>query len=420
MKAFVGTTATNPHVHQIGQALNEAGMLSLFMMPFADLSFPRPGSLGRQVLQRLAPRADSLMKRRRPPAIPEAKIRQQAGWEILRLAVAKARLPLTWSDTIWEQQEQSFDRACARIIARDRLDAFLGVEHGALAALRAARANGTVAGLMFTSVHHLFRERWLAPELVRFPELFDAETLKIRQRDVLRDQRRDEELREADFIHANSRTTARSLEAAGVAPDRILTVPLGAPPVRSAGELPVKLPARPIVLFVGNVAVHKGAHHLIEAWRKLGAVGDARLEFYGHPMLPASCLPTASPEIIFHGPASPAQVRTAMQQASVLVLPSLCDGFGMVVMEAMAQGLPVIASENVGAMQFIENGKNGFVVPPADPERLAERLAWCLEHPVELHAMNEAAMATARNWTWADFRADFVRQFEAMVRRFRR
>ena len=417
MKTFVGTTATNPHLHQIGRALHEAGLLSLYMMPFADLSFPRPDSIARRVLRKVSPRTDLLMRRRRPPDIPAPKILQQARWEFFRLAVAKLGFPETWSDSVWEHQEKVFDRTCARIIARGEFDIFLGLEHGALAALQVARARRVLAGLIFTSVHHRFRSRWLDPELERFPQLLDPAARKIRQRDVFRDERRDAEIASADFIHANSLTTARSLIEAGVSPDRILTVPLGAPAVRSGRELPVALPSTPVVLFVGNIAVHKGAHHLLEAWQRLGPKGAARLEFYGHMMPPASCLPPPSPDVIFHGPASPATVRAAMQRASVLVLPSLCDGFGMVVMEAMAQGLPVIASENVGAMQFIRKGENGFVVPPADPTRLAERLAWCLDHPAELHAMNEAALATARGWTWADFRADFVAKLLAIAKR---
>jgi glycosyltransferase involved in cell wall biosynthesis len=106
-----------------------------------------------------------------------------------------------------------------------------------------------------------------------------------------------------------------------------------------------------------------------------------------------------------------------MRRASVLVLPSVCDGFGMVVTEAMAQGLPVICSSNAGASQLIVGGENGFIVPPANPEQLSERIAWCIRNPRPLYAMGQNALETARNWGWPHFRARFVRDLSSMLER---
>jgi glycosyltransferase involved in cell wall biosynthesis len=419
MKVFLGTTATNHHVHQIGLALYEANSLSRYMVPYADLPLAWPWSLGRKLVAKFAPRLDGIVQRRRPPGIPAALIKQRPAAELFRLAVAKAGLPETWADSIWAREEHAFSRGCGRVISREHPDIFLGVEHGALEALRVARQEGVLAGVIFTSLHHRFRERWLAPELEKFPELLDRTARTIRLRDSDREARRDEELRQADFVHANSVTTARALEEVGVPPDRIITVPLGAPPVLQENELRLGPPSVPVVIFVGNVAPHKGAHHLIDAWSRLTRPYGARLEFYGRQMLPAACLPPAGTGVIFHGPTPHHEVREAMRQASVLVLPSLADGFGMVVMEAMSQGLPVICSSNVGASQMVREGENGFIIPPADPARLAERIAWCLDHPQELHAMGRNAVATAAGWTWGDFRREFVRKLIEMSGRLR-
>ena len=59
------------------------------------------------------------------------------------------------------------------------------------------------------------------------------------------------------------------------------------------------------------------------------------------------------------------------RRAAMLVLPTLCDGFGYVVSEAMANGLPVITTYNAGAAERVDEGRNGFVVPPADALALA-------------------------------------------------
>lgn len=404
MKAFVGTAANNTHLHQVGQALEEVGGLFRFMVPFAGFPLRNP----------------VVFARRRPVGIPPEKVAHCPTWEIIRVAAARARLPDAWIDRIWEHEEIEFARSCARVIARERPDVYLGVEHGALEALRESRKYGTAAGLIYTSLHHRFRERWLEPELMRFPQLLTASAGRIRQRDAARDARRDEEILAADFLHANSLVTARSLEEAGVAPDRIITVPLGSPPALSDADLPKAPPGAPVVLFVGNVAVHKGAHHLLEAWGRLGVSKGARLELYGSWALPNELHPAPWGSVVECGKVAHAAVLAAMRKASVLVLPSVCDGFGMVAAEAMAQGLPVICSSNAGASQLVVESKNGFVVPPADPARLADRLAWCLDHPIELHAMGRNAAETARNWTWADFRARFSSELAAMLERLRR
>jgi glycosyltransferase involved in cell wall biosynthesis len=399
MKVILGAAANNAHLHQIGQALEEAGMLSRYILLFGGLPLRHP----------------LIFPRKSPPGIPKSKLRHYPAWEISRIAASKLRLPDPWVDLIWEREELSFDRCCSRAVESERPDVFLGVEHAALAALQTSRSDGAAAGLIFPSLHHLFRKRWLDPELARFPQLLSPASRVIRERDASRDRRRDEEMRVAEFIHANSSTTARSLVEAGYPADRILTVPLGAPPALPDSELSPRPPAEPIVLFAGNVALHKGAHHLLEAWRKVAGSRRARLELFGSWALPESLRPSAGENIFAHGRVPHEVLRAAMRRASVLVLPSVCDGFGMVVTEAMAQGLPVICSANAGASQLVEEGVNGFVVPAADPERLGALLTWCLENPEQLHAMGRKAAETARHWGWADFRARFVRDLSAML-----
>lgn len=414
MNVFLGSTANNLHVQQIGLGLHEAGRLDVFATPSVDGKLAPPLSLLRALLPRISPKIDAQLRRRRPVGIPVEKLRETPLWDSLRLASGKAGFPDTWSDSIWEHQEHAFARWCGRRIHKTRPSLFLGMEHGALEALQAARDVGTVGALMFTSLHHRFRERWLAPEYERFPELLGAQARIIRTRDRPRDQRRDAELALASFVHANSSVTERSLVEAGVPRERILTLPLGAPPVdaHALDRVPGQSPA--VVLFVGNVAVHKGAHHLLEAWNLLRVSKGARLEFCGASLLPERCMPQGDASVIFHGHLPPDHVRQAMRTASVLVLPSLCDGFGMVVTEAMAQGLPVVCSANAGASQLVREGVNGFVVAPADPRALAEKIDWCLAHPRELAEMGRAAAETVRGWTWRDFRREFIAGLDRM------
>lgn len=415
MNVFVGTTANNLHTQQIGLALHEAGRLHTFGAPVLDLATRPWHHALHRLRRRLFPAFDARLRRRRPPGIP-ATLTAERSWDaLLWQATGRLPIPLPWTDLLWERQEHAFARWCGRRLAlAPRPDTYLGTEHGALEALHAARALGLCSGVIFASAHHTFQSRWLDPIYQRYPGMLDAASRCIRDREPLRNHRRDLEMAAADFIHANSEFTASTLRAAGVPAEKLITVPLGAPPALPPEALRPGPPAQPVVIFAGNVSVHKGAHLLLEAWRQLPP-GAARLDFYGHSLLPADCLTEVPPSVRFHGPVPYAELQNRLRQASLLVLPSLCEGFGMVVTEAMAQGIPVLCSAHVGAAQLIEPGINGLVVPAGDATALATALRWALDHPVELNGMGHAAAATARAWSWAHFRQTFVQKLDAFL-----
>ena len=87
-----------------------------------------------------------------------------------------------------------------------------------------------------------------------------------------------------------------------------------------------------------------------------------------------------------------------MAEADVLVLPSVSEGLGRVVFEAMACGTPVIGSRVGGIAEMIEDGENGFLVPPGDVEVLAERLRWVLSNPQETCEMGRRARTFAKRF----------------------
>jgi glycosyltransferase involved in cell wall biosynthesis len=88
-----------------------------------------------------------------------------------------------------------------------------------------------------------------------------------------------------------------------------------------------------------------------------------------------------------------------------LVLPTLSDGFGLVVTEALAHGLPVITTDQCGAGELIEHGVNGLRVRAADTEDLMAALAFCAHNRDALHAMRAAALRGAAQRTWTQYRA---------------
>lgn len=151
------------------------------------------------------------------------------------------------------------------------------------------------------------------------------------------------------------------------------------------------------LLFVGRLAAVKGLPVLFEALalaRKtipalhLTLIGDGperkTLEAEAKPLGDA---------IKFVGYQSQDAVALALQQADALVLPSFAEGVPVVLMEAMAAGLPVIATRIAGIPELVEDGISGILVPPGDAATLANAILTMLEHPEKMQAMGTAGRA---------------------------
>ena len=160
------------------------------------------------------------------------------------------------------------------------------------------------------------------------------------------------------------------------------------------------------VLFVGRLVPQKGVGTLLEALAalrrrssaRLVVVGDGQLELFLQRMARnLGC----SDRVDFAGWARGDELIRSYQRAQFVVMPSWYEPFGIVALEAMACGRPVIASATGGLMEIIEDGRNGFVVPPGDHLRLAARMLELIEHYDRRAAFGAAARARAVQYDWS-------------------
>jgi glycosyltransferase involved in cell wall biosynthesis len=200
-----------------------------------------------------------------------------------------------------------------------------------------------------------------------------------------------EEMTLADRLVVHSPHSLRSLAAAGLDVSRGLVVPPAFTPT-ALGRPRTLVAGRPLrVLFVGYINLAKGFHVLAAAARELGR--EVALSAVGRPQLPSDYLRQIAPDAEFVGHVTQAEVARRMAAADVLVFPTLSDGFGLVQLEAMAQGLPVIATSACG--EVVRDGIDGFVIPPGDPANLADRLRRLRREPELYAAMSRAALLRA-------------------------
>jgi glycosyltransferase involved in cell wall biosynthesis len=156
----------------------------------------------------------------------------------------------------------------------------------------------------------------------------------------------------------------------------------------------------PLVLFVGRLIEAKRPHDVLEAFLRVANRGvECCLGFVGDgPLLPElKSRAEGHPAIFFPGWIEDQEQLLSLRAASsLMVLPSEHEPWGAVVNEAMAVGVPVIASDRVGAAsELIEHGKNGYVYPVGNVRELSELLYSCLADRDGLTRLSAAARATA-------------------------
>ena len=223
--------------------------------------------------------------------------------------------------------------------------------------------------------------------------------------------RKDEELRLADRVVVASTFTKETLRAAGLAVD-VRVIPYGAPPSISVNIEARSGPLR--VLFVGSLGQRKGLSYLLRAVELLGP--KVQLTLLGKKAA-EGCSPLEE-AVRKHRwiPSLPhSELLGIMQQHDVLVLPSLFEGFGLVILEAMAQRLPVITTAHTAGPDVISQGVDGFIVPIRSAEAIAARLDQLASTASLLQEMKQAAQEKAKSQRWENYRESLVQMARDLV-----
>ena len=212
-------------------------------------------------------------------------------------------------------------------------------------------------------------------------------------------QRREAEWATADLVMVNSEWTRQALIKQGVPESKLAVVPLAFEVTHDEGQEtrdkgygnPETRSRRSLrVLFLGQVILRKGIQYLIESARLLEKE-PIHFDIVGAIGISDAAVAYAPANMTFHGPVSRDRTEEFYRSADLFVLPTLSDGFALTQLEAMAFGLPVIATPNCG--EVVSDGVDGFIVPASDANALAEAFQLILQDPEKLQAMSEATGA---------------------------
>lgn len=215
----------------------------------------------------------------------------------------------------------------------------------------------------------------------------------------------------ADHIIVASGFTKRTLIENGIWAEKIKIVPYGVNHKVFVERKECKRNKDTLkVLFVGSLNQRKGLSYLASAIKQLQN-NSCNIEFIvtGRGIIDKELvLKYGLKNVVIKLNVAREELVSIYQDADVFVFPSLCEGFGHVILEAMATGLPVIATENTAGPDIITDGYDGFIVPVRQVDALVEKLDHLYHNPDVNCTMGKRAAETARKYTWENFRKGII------------
>ena len=397
----------NQNVRNALRSLVEHGMLAEFWTAIAwnrESRWNRLAPSGVQV--QLARRAFGEAPIDRVKCVPWREIvRLGARSSLLKHLLCSAERPFSIIGIY-----RHFDGCVARRLTELQPDAVYAYEGGALQTFRAAKRLGITTLYELPSSHWYWEHKLLSEEAERNRDF--AGLLPKLQDSPGHMKWKDEELRLADYVFVPSQHVRHTL-AGVVSDERVRVISYGAPAVRQKRQdsLDPSVPLK--VLFVGALTQRKGIGYLLGAIDQLGSQVDLTLvgkRMAPHPRVDEACSRWRWFETLPHS-----RVLDLMQEADVLVLPSLAEGCALVVLEALACGLPVIITANTGALEFVRDGGAGFVVPICSSDQIADRLNTLHRDRELLAEMSSKAHAAAAERSWESYRVNWAHAVRAAL-----
>jgi len=181
----------------------------------------------------------------------------------------------------------------------------------------------------------------------------------------------------------------------------VKVIPYGFPPVNYNREYEKISKGRPLkLLFVGGLSQRKGIANLFSAVEKLK--NHVELTVIGHK--PNNNCPALNEALSKHhwiDSLSHAAILKKMQEHDVFVFPSLFEGFGLVITEAMSQGTPVITTDRTAGPDLIDHEQNGWLIEAGSTEAIQQSIEQILYNPKLVELAGRAALKTASERPWS-------------------
>jgi glycosyltransferase involved in cell wall biosynthesis len=387
--------------YQLALALSEAGLLESLV---TDLFWPGDREWAKRIIKVLPPKVRSMLLKRTVIGLPSREV-QQCIWDGLRCIVLDKLPHVPFS--VRRKSTRAADSALGRAAGK--------------------RARGTQSGLVAYSYYGFDSMReYCAPAMLFQVHPHPATVRRILNRELSDhpdcasslSQEWELALPEDDFQHLVSEPkmatkflvassfTRDSLIEHGTASDNISVIPYGVDlkHFHPASQTCLVKKSEPLkLLFVGRINQRKGIKYLLQAL-SLVDPEHVQLTVCGRVVDNLERFRPFEDQILIRPSVTAEELVRAYQNADIFIFPSVAEGFGQVLLEALACGLPILTTTHTAAPDLIEDGEQGFILEPRRPDLLAEKINWCIHNRDELAAMRPKARARAEEFTWERFR----------------
>lgn len=299
----------------------------------------------------------------------------QTAMHFLRIGVSQAAL---------DADSWLYDHSVAAVIRPG--DLFIGWATASIATARAAKRRGARFVLDRACPHVDFQQQIVEEESAKLGIPYRPQPAWFRDRQLAEYEAAERILAPSEYTRA---TFPESMQS------KIVKAPLFGR-CSFPGETHAERHREFTVGVVGGEPVRKGYLYLLEAWERL-ALSNARLlirsdaDFTHYPALQQRIARLSNVEFVRYVP----DINDFYQRCDVFVLPSVDDGFGMALFEAMANEVPCIATTHCGSSELLTPGRDGIVIPPRNVDLLAEALLSLYQQEELRRALAGAARARA-------------------------
>lgn len=301
------------------------------------------------------------------------------------------------------EHDERFDAYMAKKLSKMQSSIFWGFQGSSLNSIKAIRKNNGFAICELSTAHVTYAKKILKEEQELHP--LWADTITNVAFPAAYEKRLEQEPIAANIVIAASAFTKKTLTESGIAANKIYTLPLGASvehikyiPDKSKTGRPLKL------LYAGTVTQRKGIYYLLEAMKKFNN-NDVELHIIGNTFGTNNEFQKYSSFYNYHGPLSQQQLFQKYCEYDALVLPTIFEGFALVIVEAMAAGLPVITTEHSIGPDIIENDKNGFIIPIREIDSIVSSIHKLQsKNDSEWKEMQKNARSAALNYSWDNYK----------------
>lgn len=290
-----------------------------------------------------------------------------------------------------------FDFWIARRVNESVADVFIGWSGMALRSISAAKKNGMLTILERGSVHIELQNDLLINAYKTIGKQYSIEDITI--------ERELKEYKLVEVISIPSNFCFQSFVAKGFYIDSLFVNPYGVSdffkPIEKSGSTSLT------ILYLGKLSIQKGLHLLLNSMSEILLNGfDCKFLLVGQIeeevklIIPANVLNSVNVDFVGH--VNHYDLNEIIGACDLAIVPSVQDGFAMVVPQILKVGLPVIISQNVGSEQMIQEGINGWVIKP-EIQDISDRIEWCINNLDLVREMRERIIKSNDFDSWEDY-----------------